>query len=99
MILHAGDARLSLRAAYEAIGDQDVLERPETSAKARPTSRWPTRHRRNSSGRSARHDASPLFNQAQHIRMTGSSERVTANYLSHLPDAVHADRSHRGAVA
>lgn len=84
MILHAGDARVLLRAAYEAIAEQDFTKAREvlTQAKADITLAHKAQTQLiQAEARGVRHDASLLFNHAQDTLMTVNSEWVTATNL------------------
>ena len=84
MILHAGDARVWLRAAYEAITDQDFRKTREVLAKAKADITLAHKAQTQliqDEARGTRHDASLLFNHAQDTLMTVNSEWFTANNL------------------
>jgi len=84
MILHAGDARVSLRAAYEAIADQDFAKAREVLAQAKADITLAHKAQTQliqAEARGVRHDASLLFNHAQDTLMTVNSEWVTATNL------------------
>jgi len=84
MILHAGDARVSLRAAYEAIADQDFAKTREVLAQAKADITLAHKAQTQliqAEARGVRHDASLLFNHAQDTLMTVNSEWVTATNM------------------
>lgn len=91
MILHAGDARVSLRAVYEAIAELDFTKTGEVLARAKADI---TRAHKaqteliQAEARGVRHDASLLFNHAQDTLMTVNSEWVTATNLLNVFQAL-----------
>ena len=91
IILHAGDARVSLRTGYEAIAAQDFAKAQEVFADAKADI---TRAHKaqteliQAEARGERQELSLLFNHAQDTLMTVNSEWVTATNLLNVFQAL-----------